>query len=97
MSIDEVHQHKDNSVHSAIYKGQRALLEALLSMITTGARIWVRFGYEFDSLCIAILEGGCTDESIFADIYTIDENDNIFDPKHYIKSNPVLCATEHGM
>lgn len=96
-SLDEVHQHKDNSIYTAVYRGQRALLEALLSMITTRGKDLSSFCYEIDRLCINVLEGGATAEDLFADIYTLDDGDNIFDPKCFIKSNPVLCSTEHGM
>ena len=96
-SVDEVHQHKDNSIYTAIYRGQRALPEALLSMITTRGSNLSSFCYEIDSLCLSILAGSMTLEDFFADIYTLDEGDDIFDPTFFLKSNPVLCQTEHGM
>lgn len=96
-SVDEVHQHRDGSIYRAIYRGQRSLREALLSMITTRGNDLSSFCYEIDSLCRAILEGGSTAEDFFVDIYTLDKEDNIFDPACFLKSNPVLCRTEHGM
>lgn len=96
-SIDEVHQHKDNSIYTAIYRGQRSLPETLLSMITTRGNNLSTFCYEIDAFCLAILDGGATAEDFFVDIYTLDENDNIFDKAFFLKSNPVLCQTEQGM
>lgn len=96
-SLDEIHQHKDNSIYSSIYKGQRSLPEALLSMITTRGRDLNSFCYEFDHYCLGVLENAFTAEDLFADIYTLDPKDNIFDPAHFLKSNPVLCQTEEGM
>ncbi|MEG1492375.1 MAG: terminase TerL endonuclease subunit, partial [Oscillospiraceae bacterium] len=96
-SIDEIHQHRDNSIYKAMYNGQRAMLEALISMITTRGKEINTFCYEFDRYCLSVLDGGSTAEDLFADIYSLDEKDNIFDPKKFLKSNPVLCATEHGM
>lgn len=96
-SVDEVHQHRDGSIYRAIYRGQRSLKEALLSMITTRGSDLSSFCYEIDSLCVAILEGSATAEDFFCDIYTLGKGDNIFDPACFLKSNPVLCQTDHGM
>lgn len=96
-SVDEVHQHKDGSIYRAIYRGQRALRETLLSMITTRGSDLSSFCYEIDSLCMAILEGSATAEDFFCDIYTLGKGDNIYDPACFLKSNPVLCQTDHGM
>lgn len=96
-SVDEVHQHKDGSIYRAIYRGQRALLEALLSMITTRGSDLGSFCYEMDSYCRAVLDGSATAEDLFADIYSLHPEDNIYDPACFLKSNPVLCQTEHGM
>lgn len=96
-SVDEIHQHRDNKIYSSIYKGQRSLPEALLSMITTRGRELNSFCYEFDRYCLGVLEGAFAADDLFADIYTLDEGDGIFDPAHFLKSNPVLCQTEEGM
>lgn len=97
VSLDEIHQHRDNSVYTSVYRGQRSMLEALLSMITTRGRDLSSFCYEMDNFCHNILEGGVGAEDIFADIYTLDPGDDIFDANCFPKSNPVLCATENGM
>ena len=96
-SIDEVHQHRDGSIYRAIYRGQRALKEALLSMITTRGSDLSSFCYDIDNLCEAILDGSSTAEDFFVDIYTLGPGDNIYDPNCFLKSNPVLCQTEAGM
>jgi len=96
-SVDEIHQHKTNQIYKKIYNGQRSLAEALISMITTRGDELNTFCYEFDSMCLAVLAGGLSAEDLFADIYSLDENDNIFDPRHFLKTNPVLCSTEWGM
>lgn len=96
-SVDEIHQHKDNSIYSSIYKGQRSVRNALISTISTRGSNLTSFGYEMDSLCRGVLERGCTFDDLFCDIYTLDDEDDIFDPKCFLKSNPVFCATEFGM
>ncbi|MEG1492585.1 MAG: terminase TerL endonuclease subunit, partial [Oscillospiraceae bacterium] len=95
-SVDEIHQHRDNSIYKAMYNGQRALKEALISMITTRGKDINSFCYEFDRYCLAVLAGSTADD-LFADIYSLDEHDNIYDPACFLKTNPVLCATEHGV
>lgn len=96
-SLDEIHQHRDNSIYAAINRGQRSMLEPLLSMITTRGEDLNSFCYEMDSLCMGVLDSGVTAEDLFVDICTLDPGDDYFDPANFIKSNPVLCATENGM
>ena len=96
-SVDEVHQHRDNSIYKAMYDGQRSQPEALLSMITTRGFNQSNFCWEIDGLCCSILAGGVTMEDFFADIYTLDEGDDLYDPALFLKSNPMLCQTEHGI
>lgn len=96
-SVDEIHQHRDGSIVSAIQKGQRFTLEALMSMITTRGTNLASFCFDMDSLCLAVLDGGVVMDDLFADIFTLDDTDDIFDEAVFLKSNPVMCATEFGM
>jgi phage terminase large subunit-like protein len=96
-SIDELHQMKDNSVFKALYNGTRDLDETLISMITTRGFNVDSFAYEMDSYAINVLRGVVTAEDFFADIYALDEGDDIWDERNWIKSNPRLASTEHGM
>jgi phage terminase large subunit-like protein len=95
-SVDEIHQHPDNSIYKAIYNGQRSLVEALVSMITTRGKKLNSFCKEMDDYCINILSGVVTAEDFFIDIYCLDAHDDIWNPKNQIKANPFLCSTEHG-
>lgn len=96
-SVDEIHQHRDNSFYKAIYNGTRALDETLVSMITTRGKDLNGFCYEMDTYCMHILDGSATAEDFFVDIYTLDEGDNWRDERNWIKANPLLAATEQGM
>ena len=96
-SIDEIHQHKDNSIYKALYNGTRALNETLNSMTTTRGRDLNSFCYEMDSYCLNILNGTVTAEDFFVDIYTLDDGDDPFDEANWIKANPLLARTEGGM
>lgn len=91
VSVDEIHQHKDNKIYKALYNGQRSLPEALISMITTRGDNLNSFCKEMDDYCIKILKGQTTAEDFFVDIYCLDKNDDIWDSKNWIKANPFLC------
>ena len=96
-SIDELHQHKDNKIYKALYNGTRALAETLVSMITTRGDKLNSFCKEMDDYAINILRGNATAEDFFVDIYCLDPQDDIWDPKNWIKANPFLCSTEEGI
>lgn len=96
-SIDEYHQHPDAKVYKAIYNGTKALQETLVSIITTRGDKLNSACYEMDSYCINILKNIATAEDFFVDIYALDEKDDIWNPKNYIKANPFLASTEQGL
>lgn len=96
-SIDEIHQHKDNKIYKALYNGTRSLPETLVSMITTRGDKLNSFCKEMDDYCINILRGIATAEDFFVDIYCLDEGDDIWDEKNWIKANPFLCSSEERM
>lgn len=96
-SIDELHQHRDNSVYKSLYNGTRALKETLVSMITTRGKSLNSFCFEMDEYCLNILNGTVIAEDFFVDIYTLDKGDDWFDEKVWAKSNPFLAKTEEGM
>ena len=91
-SVDELHQHKDNSIYSALWKGTRNLPETLLSVITTRGKNPRSFCKEFDDFCVSVLEGTVTADDIFVDIYTPDEGDDIWDINNMLKANPLFVA-----
>lgn len=96
-SIDEYHQHKNAQIYKAIYNGTKALQETLVSIITTRGSELNSACYEMDQYCINILKGIVTADDFFVDIYALDEKDNIFDPKNFIKANPFLASTKQGL
>lgn len=93
-SIDEIHQHKDNKIYKALYNGTRSLPETLVSMITTRGEHLNTFCYEIDTYAQNILKGLAVAEDFFVDIYCLDEGDDLWDPKNYIKANPFICIDE---
>ena len=96
-SVDEYHQHPDAKVYKAIYNGTKSLEETLVSIITTRGDRLNSACYEMDCYCINILKGIAVADDFFVDIYTLDEHDDIFDPKNLIKANPYLASTKQGI
>lgn len=96
-SIDEYHQHSNAKIYKAIYNGTKALLETLVSIITTRGDNLNSACYDMDRYCIDILKGIATAEDFFVDIYALDKEDDIFDPGNLIKANPFLASTKEGL
>jgi len=96
-SVDELHQHKDNKIYKAIYNGTRSLPETLVSMITTRGDKLNSFCKEMDDYCIKVLLGVTHAEDFFIDIYCLDPEDDIWDPKNWIKANPFICIDKERL
>lgn len=96
-SMDEIHQMRDNSIYSNLYRGTGALEETLISMITTRARSTVSFGYEMDRFAVNVLQGTATAEDMYVDIYCADEEDDIYSDVALKKANPYQGSTEEGV
>ena len=96
-SVDEIHQHTSNKIYKALYNGQRSLPQALISMITTRGDDLNSFCKEFDDYAIKVLKGITKADDLFVDIYCLDENDDIWDEKNWIKANPFICLDEERM
>lgn len=91
-SIDELHQHPDNRVYSKTYKGTRSLPETLVSMITTRGSNLNSFCYEMDKYAQNVLRGATTAEDFFVDIYCLDDDDDIWDERNWVKACPYTCS-----
>lgn len=92
VSIDELHQHKDNGIYKALYNGTRSLAETLVSMITTRGKQLNSFCYEMDKYAQDILRGLSTAEDFYIDIFCLDPGDNIWDEANWPKACPFTCA-----
>lgn len=95
-SVDELHQMKNDEIYNALYNGQRAIPESLISSITTRGANLNCFAKELDDLAVNILKGIVSMEDFFVDIYCIDEKDDPFDPDVWVKANPYGMSTEIG-
>lgn len=97
ISLDELHQQKDNSIYKALYNGTRSLPETLVSMISTRGKDLNSFCFEMDKYAQDVLRGASVAEDFFIDIYALDKNDDIWDEKNWPKACPFTCADEERL
>ena len=88
--VDEYHLHPDNAVYSALELGMGARPEALLFAITTSGSNVVSACKQHYDYCCQILDGDEVNDSLFALIYELDDENEIDEPALWIKANPNL-------
>ena len=88
--VDEFHAHPDRSMLDVMDSAVGARTQPLLFIITTA-------GFNMQSVChaerdyaIKVLKGIVNDDTYFAIIFTLDEDDDWKDEKVWIKANPNL-------
>lgn len=97
ISLDELHQQKDNSIYKALYNGTRSLPETLVSMISTRGKDLNSFCFEMDKYAQDVLRGASTAEDFFIDIYALDKDDDYWDEKNWPKACPFTCADDERL
>lgn len=88
--VDEIHAHKDSGVWDVLESARGARRNPLLWGITTSGKNQNSFCYEMRSYAIKVLEGSVENDSFFAIIYTLDDDDDWQDETVWCKSNPNL-------
>ena len=91
--IDEYHAHKSDELIKVIETGMGAREQPLLCIITTAGFNLQGPCYQFRKVCCDILEGKKQDETTFAIIFTLDEDDDWEDETNWIKANPAIGST----
>jgi len=86
--IDELHGHKDRGVWDVIETATGARAQSLIWAITTAGFNRAGICYEQRTYVTKILNGVHDDETYFGIIYTIDDEDDPFDPASWAKANP---------
>ena len=91
--LDEFHAHKDAGLLNVLKSATGARTSPLIAVITTA-------GFNVDGPCFQlmrsscdVLEGKAKDDSLFALVYTLDEEDDFGDPSTWVKANPSLGET----
>ncbi len=88
--VDELHAHKTREVWDVLETATGARRQPLIWAITTAGFDQNGICYELRTYSVEVLEGRIQDDTWFAYIATIDEGDDPFDEKVWIKANPNL-------
>ena len=86
--LDELHAHKKRDLYDVIDTARGAREQSLLWIITTAGSDRSGICYERRTHVTKVLDRVISDETTFGLIYTIDDNDDPFDPASWAKANP---------
>jgi phage terminase large subunit-like protein len=86
--LDELHAHKTRAVYDVIDTARGAREQSLLWTITTAGTDRSGICYERRTHVTKVLDKVIVDERTFGIIYTLDDNDDPFDPVVWPKANP---------
>lgn len=88
--VDELHAHKTRAVYDILKGGTAARSQPLIWVVTTA-------GYNLNGICkerydysVKVLSGAVEDDTLFAYISQMDEDDDPFEENNWIKANPNL-------
>lgn len=95
--VDEYHAHKDNQMYRLLKSGTQKLKQSLISVITTAGRNLNGPCYKMYQYCCGILKGVFKNERQFVYIAQLDEDDDIFDSKNFVKANPLYANDPDGI
>lgn len=91
--LDELHAHADRGLFDVIRSSFGARKQPLLWMITTAGFNMHGVCYEQRSFVVKVLEGSVTAEHYFGVVFTLDEGDDPYDERNWIKANPLYPIT----
>lgn len=91
--IDEFHAFRDSAIYNLILSSTGARMQPLIFMITTSGFDLYSYCKQFRDMCIEILKGLKTDDTIFPFIYEMDTEDKIEDEHNWKKCCPSLDIT----
>lgn len=91
--LDELHAHQDRGLFDVIRSAFGARRNPLLWMITTAGFNIHGVCYEQRSFTAKVLEQSILAEHWFGIIFTLDEDDDPYDERNWIKANPLMPVT----
>lgn len=86
--LDELHAHKKRDLYDVIDTARGAREQSLLWIITTAGSDRSGICYERRTHITKVLDRVIADETTFGVIYTIDDDDDPFEPSSWAKANP---------
>jgi len=95
--VDEYHAHKDNQMYKLLEGGTGKLKQCLISVITTAGFIINGPCKELYDYCVNLLHGVFKNETQFVYIAQMNKDDDMWDPKNWVKANPLTCKTNDGI
>jgi phage terminase large subunit-like protein len=90
VSIDETHEMKTNKIIKIFERAVAQKTEPLIAISSTVGYNTTYPFYNYYRMCERILEQVLDDDSLFIDMYAMDEEDDWNDPKNWGKPNPML-------
>jgi phage terminase large subunit-like protein len=91
--LDELHAHQTRALFDVIRSAFGSRKNPLLWQITTAGYNIAGVCYEQRTFVTKVLERVLAAEHYFGIIFTLDEGDDPFDPKVWVKANPMLGVT----
>jgi phage terminase large subunit-like protein len=91
--IDEFHESPNNEMFNVLKTGQGSRLQPLSFIITTAGLRKNSACYNFRNYCIEVLTGKKNDDILFPMIFELNPNDDPYDERNWIKSNPNINLT----
>ncbi|MBL4621011.1 MAG: terminase large subunit [Immundisolibacteraceae bacterium] len=88
--VDELHAHKSSEMWDVMDSATGSRNESLIIAVTTAGVQRTCFCYDKRTYIANILQGVFEDPTVFGIIYTLDEEDDCFDPDVWNKANPNL-------
>lgn len=88
--VDELHAHKNREMVDVLETGTGARRQPLNFYITTAGYNRESVCWEFHDYAVKVLEGILTDDTFFAYIATVDQDDDWTNPEVWAKANPNL-------
>lgn len=88
--VDEYHAHKDDQMYKLLEGGIKKMKSALISVITTAGFDLKSPCFALYEYCVKVLKGVTKNDSQFIYIAQMDEGDDMWTPKNWIKANPIL-------
>jgi len=91
--IDELHAHPDGELYSVLDTATGARTSPLIFAITTAGSDETSYCYAQRDYATSVLRGGVEDDTLFALIFALSEDDDWRDPAVWVKANPSLGVT----
>ncbi|MGE4297027.1 MAG: terminase large subunit [Desulfovibrionaceae bacterium] len=93
--VDEYHEHRTPDLYDTFATGMGARSQPLLFVITTAGKDTSGPCYAKRTLAKSVLEGSVENDTLFAIIYTLDDDDDWTDFEVWKKANPNIGVSVH--